>query len=99
MLIPSALRNLCEQTDSAINMHDDEAVAVDVCGFKVCTFPKWVYEIGETFYPAFMVLVVVGSAFVADKTWCRDVDEDAAGACQKGSRAAGAHLWQTPRQA
>ena len=76
MLIPSALRN----TDSAINMHDDEAVAVDVCGFKVCTFPKWVYEIGETFYPAFMVLVVVGSAFVADKTWCRDVDEDAAGA-------------------
>ena len=82
MLIPSALRNLCEQTDSAINLHDDEAVPVEVCGFKVYTFPKWVYGIGETFYPAFMVLVVVGSAFVADKTWCRDVGDDAAGACQ-----------------
>ena len=44
-----------------------EAVAVDVCGFKVCTFPKWVYEIGETFYPAFMVLVVVGSALLPTK--------------------------------
>ena len=77
MLIPISLRNLCEHTDP-INMHDDEAVPLVVCGWKLFTFPPCLYRFCELGWPFIMVGMVVGLSFLSTVGWCPHHDDNAA---------------------